>query len=141
MTEHENRLQEAAEVMDNIKGYFWLEDNTRLCPHPSVIRRFGQGGICRVAAYTCLSCRYAVRFPYFGGTRCGYGQNGGKNGTEAAAGNAPDGAESRSGRDTAPPAPGSRGKRGRPGESEQPEFCGDLLQIQETEGGGNNANC
>lgn len=59
-------------VQDDIYTRLWLEDNTRLCPHPGVIKKYGHDGQCRVCIYTCMKCRYAVRFSLHGGVACGY---------------------------------------------------------------------
>ena len=45
----------------------------RACPNPSVIKRYGTGGVANVCVYVCYKCKYARRFRFHGGVGCSYG--------------------------------------------------------------------
>ena len=59
-------------VMDNIYHHEWDEAQTMECQHPAAVKRYGHSGKCVVPIYTCFNCKYAIKFPFFGGVKCGY---------------------------------------------------------------------
>lgn len=46
----------------------------RQCPHPSVIRKYGVGGVANVSLYVCRRCKYHETYQYHGGVGCTYGK-------------------------------------------------------------------
>ena len=61
-------------ILDDVIGKMFSPGCVRLCPHPSVINRYGTGGKANVSVYTCRKCRYVVKHEMFGGVSCGYTQ-------------------------------------------------------------------
>lgn len=62
-------------VTDSVYHHVWRKDNTMICRHPDVIRRYTWNGEdCILPVCLCLQCKYAERFPYCGAVRCGYGK-------------------------------------------------------------------
>lgn len=49
-----------------------IDASVRNCPHPSVISRYGRGGICQVSYMVCRKCRFARKCEHDGGIKCGY---------------------------------------------------------------------
>ena len=59
-------------VRDDVIGKYFAECLMRSCPHPSVIKKYGTGGVANVSVYTCRKCRFVKTYPYHGGVGCGY---------------------------------------------------------------------
>lgn len=57
-------------VRDDVNGKMFA--NTRPCPEPHVIKKFGVGGVANVSYWTCKKCRYRVEHQWHGGLSCGY---------------------------------------------------------------------
>lgn len=43
------------------------------CKEPSVVSRYGTGGIANVSIYVCKKCKYAKKYEMHGAIGCGYG--------------------------------------------------------------------
>ena len=59
-------------IRDDVMGMRFADCSVRRCPHPSVIKRYGIGGVCNVSLWTCKKCKYVIRETLFEGYRCGY---------------------------------------------------------------------
>lgn len=70
MAEHRNLIK------DDVSGQKFDEISVRECKHPSVVRKYGHGGVCNVSVYTCAKCKMSVRVPFCGALTCGYEREG-----------------------------------------------------------------
>ena len=59
-------------VRDDVIGKAFADCLMRQCPHPSVIKRYGTGGVAMVSVYTCRKCRYCKEYELHGGVSCTY---------------------------------------------------------------------
>jgi len=59
-------------VWCDVTAHNYSPVSVRECPVPSVIRKYGVGGKCKVSVYICRKCRYGRRVEMFDGWRCGY---------------------------------------------------------------------
>ena len=59
-------------IRDDVNGKCFAECLMRQCPHPSVIRRYGTGGVVMVSVYTCRKCRHKKEYHFHGGVSCTY---------------------------------------------------------------------
>lgn len=59
-------------VRDDVLGKYFAECLVRSCPHPSVIARYGTGGVVNVSVYTCRKCKYKKEYQFHGGVSCTY---------------------------------------------------------------------
>ena len=59
-------------VRVDVNGKYFAECLTRPCPHPSVIAKYGVGGVATVSVYTCRKCRYKKEYQFHGGVSCTY---------------------------------------------------------------------
>lgn len=63
-------------IRDDVIGKAFDPCLMRKCPHPSVIKKYGVGGVVNASVYTCRKCRYHIDEKWFGGVRCGYDNTG-----------------------------------------------------------------
>ena len=59
-------------IRDDVNGKCFAECLMRQCPHPSVIKRYGTGGVVTVSVYTCRRCRHKKEYQFYGGVSCTY---------------------------------------------------------------------
>lgn len=59
-------------IYDDVLGKRFAASLMRVCPHPSVIRKYGVGGKCNVSVYVCRKCRYRKEYELHGGVSCTY---------------------------------------------------------------------
>ena len=59
-------------VRDDVIGRAFDPCLMRRCPHPSVIKKYGVGGIVNTSVYTCRKCRYRKEYELHGGVSCTY---------------------------------------------------------------------
>ena len=64
---------EHGRVRDDVIGREFAACAMRSCPHPTVIRKFGLGGVANVSVWTCKRCRFHTEFPLHFGIGCNYG--------------------------------------------------------------------
>lgn len=71
-------MDKRKKVIDSIYHCEWDEGNTMRCSHPLVVKRYGAAGndFCIVPVFKCLNCKFAVKFQFFGGVKCGYEEEG-----------------------------------------------------------------
>lgn len=60
-------------IMDSVDGNYYREESVRQCPHPGIIKKYGQiSGVVNIHFTRCRKCKYAITFRYHGGVKCGY---------------------------------------------------------------------
>lgn len=59
-------------IRDDVIGKRFSPGAVRPCPHPTVIAKYGVGGVCNVSVYTCRKCKYVKTYKWMGGVSCGY---------------------------------------------------------------------
>lgn len=59
-------------VLDNVLNKVFAKCCVRECPHPSVIRQYGVGGVAMVSVWTCKKCKHVIKEKMYGGYTCGY---------------------------------------------------------------------
>lgn len=59
-------------VRDDVNGKYFADCLVRSCPHPSVIKKYGTGGVANVSVYTCRKCRHKKEYQFHGGVSCAY---------------------------------------------------------------------
>lgn len=59
-------------INDDVMGCAFNEICIRTCPHPQVIKKYGNFGVCHVSVYTCVKCKFVIRTPFCGAVGCGY---------------------------------------------------------------------
>lgn len=62
-------------VRDDVIGREFAPCCVRSCPHPSVIKRYGVGGIANVSIYTCRKCKHCQKHKLHSGVSCNYGSS------------------------------------------------------------------
>ena len=63
-------------IYDDVLGVAFDPCLMRRCPHPSVIKKYGTGGVVNTSVYVCKKCRHHIDEKWFGGVRCGYNNTG-----------------------------------------------------------------
>lgn len=61
-------------VLDVVLNLYFAECAVRECPHPSVIKRYGTGGVANVSLYVCKKCKFKETYEGYGGVGCTYGR-------------------------------------------------------------------
>lgn len=66
---------EALKVKDDILGYSFSPDEVRNCPHPGMIRKYGDGNHLKVSVWVCKKCKLSVKDKFADMYKCTFGGN------------------------------------------------------------------
>lgn len=61
-------------IYDDVLHQTFPQCCMRECPHPSVIKRYGVGGVANVSLYVCKKCKFSETYDFHGGVGCTYGR-------------------------------------------------------------------
>lgn len=63
-----------ATIRDDVLGLRFPDVCVRECPHPTIIKKYGNNGVANVSWYSCTRCKFAKKYKYHGGISCTYGK-------------------------------------------------------------------